>query len=328
MSKRPLVLSIVVPVYNEGGGIESFHRALTTVLDGIAKDSYEVIYCDDGSQDNTAEVVRKLRDDEHIKLIKFSRNFGKESALTAGIAEARGEAIITLDGDSQHPVELLPRFVDLWRAGAQVVIGVRVANSGEGFVKRYGSRWFYGLFNKVTGQKLIPGSGDFRLIDRVVQEAFLSLKETDRVTRGLIDWLGFRREYVRFKANAREVGTASYSLGKLARLAANSFVSLTPQPLYISGYLGIFIMFGAFVLGLAVIVEQLILGDPLSWNFTGTAMLGIMLLFLVGILLVSQGILALYVSHIHSQAKGRPLYIIDRAGSVGLQGEAHLAKTR
>jgi glycosyltransferase involved in cell wall biosynthesis len=324
MTESAYRLSVVVPVYNEGVGLTAFHASLTKTLEALAKNSYEIIYCDDGSTDNTATVIRALcTTTKHVRLVKFSRNFGKESALTAGIAEARGEAIITLDGDSQHPVELLPKFVAAWEAGAQVVIGIRTDNSGEGWMKRTGSRWFYRLLNKITGQKTIPGSSDFRLIDQTVREAFLSLKETDRMTRALIDWLGFRREYVYFKANAREDGAAGYNFAKLLKLATNSFVSLSPQPLYISGYLGIFITLGAFILGLAVFIEQLLLGDPWSWNFTGTAMLGIMLLFLVGIVLMSQGILALYISHIHSQAKGRPLYIIDRAGSAGLQEKKH-----
>lgn len=323
MAKSAYRLSIVVPVYNESAGLESFHISLVKTLQSLAANDYEIIYCDDGSTDNTAEIVRKLRgNDTHVKLIKFSRNFGKESALSAGIAEATGDAIITLDGDAQHPVQLLPKFVEAWKAGAQVVIGVRTSNTGEGFVKRRGSQVFYKVFNKLTGQKLVPGSGDFRLIDRAVQQAFLSLKETDRITRGLIDWLGFRREYIHFKANAREGGSAGYSIGKLTKLAANSFVSLSPQPLYLFGYLGIFITLASFALGLAVIIEQLLLNDPWHWKFTGTAMLGIMILFMVGIVLMSQGILALYISHIHSQVKGRPLYIIDQAGSVGIKEKA------
>ena len=237
-------ISVVVPVYNEGTGLTRFHSSLTETLERLASGAYEIIYCDDGSSDDTADIIRAFcAANKHVRLIKFSRNFGKESALTAGIAEASGKAIITLDGDSQHPVELLPKFMAAWEAGAQVVIGVRTDNVGEGWIKRHGSRWFYRLLNKITGQKTIPGSSDFRLIDQTVREAFLSLKETDRMTRALIDWLGFRREYVYFKANAREVGSAGYTFGKLTKLAANSFVSLSPQPLYISGYLGIFITF-------------------------------------------------------------------------------------
>ena len=138
------------------------------------------------------------------------------------------------------------------------------------------------------------------------------------MTRALIDWLGFKRHYIDFTANARAEGSAGYSHRKLIVLATNSFVSLTTMPLYICGYLGIFITSTAFVLGATVIIEQLLLGDPFNWNFTGTAMLSVMLVFLVGIVLLSQGVLALYISHIHRQSKQRPLYVIDYADSVGI----------
>jgi dolichol-phosphate mannosyltransferase len=314
--KKPLI-SVVVPLYNEAAGLVVFNQELTKVLKAAAGD-YEVIYVDDGSDDNPAASLKAERSDK-IKLIKFSRNFGKENALTAGIAAASGQAIIMIDGDGQHPVNLIPEMIAKWRAGAQVVIGVRAGKGQGGWSKRASSSLFYKLFNRLTGQKLIPGSTDFRLIDRVVQRAFLELKESDRITRGLIDWLGFRRELVPFEAQARQQGAASYGRGQLFRLASNSFVSLSPKPLYIFGYLGVVITILSFVLGSAVLIEQLILSDPLNWNFTGTAMLGILILFLVGILLLSQGILSLYISHIHSLSKQRPLYVIDYDGSVGLK---------
>jgi dolichol-phosphate mannosyltransferase len=170
----------------------------------------------------------------------------------------------------------------------------------------------------ISEDKLITGSTDFRLIDHSVRREFLNLKETDRITRGLIDWLGFRRSYIPFEAVARQKGSPGYNRRSLMRLAAHSFVSLTPEPLYLFGYLGIFITTVALALGSSVFVEQILMGDPLHWKFTGTAMLSILILFLIGLVLLSQGILSLYVSHIHSQSKQRPLYVIDREGSVGI----------
>ena len=318
-SKNP-ALSVVVPLYNESAGVANFHASLIQVVDDVSAGSYEIIYCDDGSADNTGSVIKQLRaGDSQIKLISLSKNFGKENALAAGISQATGQAIIMLDGDGQHPVELIPKFVDAWKAGAQVVVGVRSENQKEGFTKRFGSKVFYKLFNSLTGQKMLAGSTDFRLIDKVVQQAFLELKESDRITRGLIDWLGFKRELIYFTANARQAGSASYSNRKLIRLATDSFVSLSPTPLYLFGYLGVFITFSSLLLGLSVILEQLILGDPWHWKFTGTAMLGILIIFLVGIVLMSQGILSLYISHIHTQSKQRPLYIIDYGKSAGIE---------
>lgn len=318
--KRQLI-SIVVPVYNERAGLGRFQTSLMDVIGRSTADEYEVIYCDDGSSDGTAELIHEwCQLDKRVKLIKFSRNFGKENALSAGIAEASGDAIITLDGDGQHPVSLLAKFIGAWKNGAQVVIGLRSEDGHGSWFKRLSSWLFYKVFNTLTGQRMIAGSTDYRLIDADVRAAFLQLGETDRLTRGLIDWLGFKREYVHFRPNARTSGEPSYNRRKLFRLATNGFVSLTPAPLYIFGYLGIIITTISTLLGLAVLIEQVLLGDPWHWKFTGTAMLGILILLLVGIVLISQGILSLYISHMHAQTKGRPLYIIDYASSVGIHG--------
>ena len=313
------VLSVVVPIYNEGASLKLFHTSLVRVLSDCAKDDYEIIYCDDGSNDGCSELITDwATHNPSVKLVQFSRNFGKENALSAGIAHASGKAIIMLDGDNQHPVQLIPRFLDTWKSGAEVVVGIRESNTDEGWVKKLGSKFFYKLFNKLTDQKLLPGSTDFRLIDRSVQQAFLELNETNRITRGLIDWLGFRRDYVHFDAVARQAGNAGYSPRKLVQLATNSFVSLTLKPLYLFGYLGVFITIAAFLLGSAVLVEQLLLNDPWHWLFTGTSMLGILVLFLVGILLMAQGIVSLYISDLHSQSRQRPLYVISYKRSVGI----------
>ena len=224
-----------------------------------------------------------------------------------------------IDGDGQHPVELIPDFMAAWQGGSPVVIGLRTGHSGASWPKRFGSKLFHVTFNHLTGQELTSGATDYRLIDISVQQAFLSLKESDRITRGLIDWLGFQRAYIKFKAKSRDSGSPSYNTPKLMRLAVNSFTSLSPKPLYLFGCLGIIITMAAFLLGLAVFIEQLLLNDPLHWKFTGTAMLGILLMFLIGIVLMSQGILSLYISHIHSQSKQRPLYVIDYDKSVGIK---------
>ena len=318
---RPLV-SVAVPLYNESAGIAAFHGELHAAIKQATDNSFEIIYCDDGSLDTTATIVRDIcASDRHTKLLKLSRNFGKENALSAAIATAEGQAILMLDGDGQHPIAAIPAFIDAWKKGAQVVIGLRTDNDNEGMIKRAGSWLFYSLFNRATGQKLVPGTTDYRLIDRSVQQAFLSLPETGRITRGLIDWLGFERAFIPINRPARTTGTPSYGFRQLVGLATSSFVSLSSIPLYIFGYIGLFITSVAFLLGIAVGVEQIILGDPWHWRFTGSAMLGILILFLVGIILISQGIISLYLSHTHNQTKRRPLYIVDYRGSAGLQHE-------
>lgn len=321
MSDRPslFTISVVVPVYNESLGLSDFHKSLTAALKQIPAKSYEVIYCDDGSVDTTVVHIKELaRHDKRVKLVALSRNFGKENALTAGIAHANGDAVLTLDGDGQHPTDLIPEFVTTWQQGAQVVVGIRTENQGEGWVKRWGSTIFHRMFNSVTGQELLAGSTDFRLIDKEVQQEFLKLHESDRITRGLIDWLGYERQYVYFKANPRQTATPGYGFRKLTKLAINSFVSLSPTPLYLFGYLGVVITGGSLLLGLSILIEQLLLGDPLGWDFTGTAMLSVLMLFLIGIVLMSQGILSLYISHMHTQTKQRPIYVINQKRSINI----------
>jgi polyisoprenyl-phosphate glycosyltransferase len=321
---KKMLLSVVVPLYNEGAGLASFHTSLWAGIEAANIEDYEVIYVDDGSTDNTAEVARTLHGhDPKVRLISLSRNFGKENALSAGLAQASGDAIMTIDGDGQHPPERIPEFVDAWRSGAQVVVGVRGGISHESSWKQLQSKVFYKVFNSMSEQKLLPGSTDFRLIDQAVLQAFLQLQESDRITRGLIDWLGFRRQIITFQPHNRQHGTANYSQRKLMVLAVNSFVSLSRTPLYVFGYLGVAITSLSFIFGTVVFVEQLLLEDPLHWNFTGTAMLGILIIFLVGIVLMSQGILSLYISLLHNQSKQRPLFIIDYQASAGIEQTKH-----
>ncbi len=315
-------VSIVAPIFNEAAGIKQFYAELKELIEKDSAHRYEIVFSDDGSTDDTSKIVTALASkDASVVYIRLSRNFGKEAALAAGIASATGKAIITIDSDGQHPVELIPTFISKWESGAQVVIGIRNKSMSDTRTKRLFSHLFYQFFNSLGTQQLIPGSTDFRLIDQSVQQAFLQLHENDRTTRGLIDWLGFKREFIHFSARERSTGTAGYSMRKLFSLASNSIVSLSPKPLYFSGGIGAIITPLALLTGLVVIIEQLILGDPLHWKFTGTAMLGILLVFLVGIVLVLLGILSLYISHIHSQVKNRPLYVIDPSTSVRTQSK-------
>jgi glycosyltransferase involved in cell wall biosynthesis len=312
-SEQP-TLSIVVPVYNETAGLAKFHKSLLGVLKSIKK-TYEILYIDDGSTDTSSSLIRSwCAGSPNVKLVKFSRNFGKEIAVTAGINESHGKAIIIIDADGQHPVDLIPKFVENWQKGSKVVVGLRSGNQKEGILKRYGSVLFYKLFNRMTGLKLIPGSTDFRLIDQVVKHDFSRLTERNRITRGLIDWLGYERDYIEFRAGPRLSGQAGYSLKKLFRLAIDSIISLSISPLYISAYIGAVILPVSVLIGLFMIIDVLI-GDPAHLHATGSAYLMVLVLFLVGILLVSQAIIGLYLSHIHTETQNRPLYVIDKAGS-------------
>ncbi|MEO6513332.1 MAG: glycosyltransferase family 2 protein [Candidatus Saccharimonadales bacterium] len=309
------LISIVAPLFNEREVVLRFDASLRQELATLSNYDFEIIYCDDGSTDGTLARVQELcAQHTNTQLIRFSRNFGKEVATTAGIHAARGEAVITIDSDGQHPVEMLSQFIAKWREGSHVVIGVRTANQREGVVKHAGSKLFYALFNRLSGIRLVPGSTDYRLIDKIVQHDFMQMTEHNRITRGLIDWLGYERAFVHFKAHPRLQGRASYSFKKLSRLAVDSVISLSIAPLYATAYVGAIILPISVLLGLAMIVDAL-LGDPLQLHATGSAYVMVLLLFLVSVLMVSQGISGLYLSHIHAETQNRPLYVIDETAS-------------
>jgi glycosyltransferase involved in cell wall biosynthesis len=307
MARSPRI-SIVIPVYNEAAVLGHFHEKLIKALADVQ--SYEIIYCDDGSIDDSSKILREISRENTVRYIRLSRNFGKEIATTAGINAAIGEAIITMDADGQHPPKLIPSFINSWESGNKVVIGLRTSNQKEGVVKRYGSKLFYKLFNRLTGMKLIPGATDYRLIDRDVQSQFKKMTERNRITRGLIDWLGYPREYIEFAAGPRMAGDAGYSFKKLFRLAIDSIVSLSISPLFIVAYIGAVVLPLSLLLGLFMILNA-ILSDPFNLHITGGAYLMVLILFLVGILLMSQGIIGLYLSHIHTETQNRPLYIVS-----------------
>lgn len=312
---RPL-LSVVVPVYNEAGGLPEFHAALIKVVAEHTNSSYEVIYCNDGSTDDSERTLRTLAaENPRVRVLKLARNFGKEIALTAGIQHAHGRAVLSLDADGQHPVELIPEFLAAWQAGAKVVIGVRRRNQKEGLIKRFGSKFFYAFFSRVMDTKLTAGATDFRLIDQAVQQEFSRLTERRRMTRALIDWMGYERTYIPFTAKARQTDRAGYSFSKLFKLAIDSTISMSLSPLYITAYIGAIVLPLSTLLGLGMLINAL-LGDPLNLHATGGAYVLVLVLFLIGILLVSQGIIGLYLSHIHTETQNRPLYILDEATAV------------
>lgn len=313
--KQAQLISIVIPCYNEDSNISKFYEALKQTIGRDKQNRYELLYVDDGSRDDTREQIQKLTTiDERVRLLALSRNFGKEVATTAGIHHAKGDAVIIIDADGQFPVELIPEFISRWVAGAQVVVGVRESNQKEGFVKRFGSKLFYRMMSNLSGTSIVPRSTDFRLIDRVVCDEFVRMTERNRFTRGLIDWIGFKQDFVYFHANARTEGDATYSYAKLVKLALNGFVSHSLKPLYFAFYAGIVILPLSLLLGIFSVGEMLI-GDPLHLNITGTAYLVILVLFLLGVVLVSQGITALYLSHIHTETQNRPLFVVDMRNS-------------
>lgn len=308
-SSSEKLLSLVIPVFNEERNINAIHTAIEGIMTGSPY-AFEMIFVDDGSSDRSAEYLQALAArDSRVKVLEFSRNFGKEAATSAGIAAARGDAIILIDADLQHPPEYIPEFVRAWEAGAEVVIGVRAPRKKEGLFRRLGSRTFSALMNAIGDTKSPPRATDFRLIDRTVADAFLQLSEHRRITRSLIDWLGFRRAYVPFVAAERE-GENRYNYPKLISLAASGIVGHSRLPLLLAGYIGIPITLFAGVFGLFIIVEQFLLGDPLQIAASGASMLAILTLFLTGIMLSCIGLVAVYIGAIQEEVVRRPLYVL------------------
>jgi dolichol-phosphate mannosyltransferase len=315
MEKDPLI-SIIIPIYNEAANIPAFFVSLSKILVATPGYSWEIIFINDGSQDGSAleleKISRESNNGREVKIIEFSRNFGKEAALSAGLKAARGAAALMVDADFQHPLELIPELIRKWAAGAEVVIGVRDKNKKAGLIKRAGSFLFYKIIRHISKVEMQPNETDFRILDRLVIDAFNGLQEKNRMTRALINWLGFRREYITFTANERADGHAGYSIGKLIRLAMNSFVSLSLLPLKLAGYLGIFIVVTDGPFGFYVFLGKYIFDWPYAESFSGPAQLALLITFLVGIVLTSLGLVALYIAHIHNEVLDRPLYIIRK----------------
>ncbi|HAT74782.1 MAG TPA: glycosyltransferase, partial [Candidatus Moranbacteria bacterium] len=296
------LISIIVPVYNEEKNIPFFYEKIQLVLNGSSC-LWELIFINDGSCDKSLVELEKIsKEDGRVRVIDFSRNFGKEVAMTAGINQCAGNACVILDADLQHPIEKIPEFIEKWEAGAEVVIGVREKNKGEGLVKKIGSYFFYKMINRISDMEIITRATDFRLLDRAVIDEFNKLTEKNRMTRALIDWLGFRREYIYFEANERIYGKPSYNFFKLMRLAFNSMISFSFFPLRLAGYLGIIITIFSFLLGMFMFITNYV---TRSLNFSGSAILAVIILFLIGIVLICLGFIALYIANIHTEVSGR-----------------------
>lgn len=317
MSKK---ISIVTPVYNEESGILKFlDGELLPVLEKT-KGDFEVVIVDDGSTDSTLTKIHETKIFRKVptKVMALTRNFGKEVALTAGLKTASGDAVIMIDSDGQHPVETIPRMITEWENGAMVVTAVRKHNSTK---HRLGSRMYYRLMKMMGNKNLVVGAMDFRLMDRMVVDEFSKMNERNRLTRGLIDWLGFPQKYIVVKTKGRLSGRPSYSFKKLMALTIDSMASSSRTPLVIFGYIGAFIMVFSLILGLFILIQQYILGDPLNLDWSGAVAMSVFVSFLVGLVLLSQSMTALYVAQIHTEAKGRPLYIINKKKSFESDGK-------
>lgn len=314
-------ISFIIPVYNEEDALLYFlEKLFLPEIEKIKNYETEIILVDDGSCDNSLSIMSEFaKTKKLIKIIALSRNFGKESALAAGVLHADGDAIIILDADGQHPPRLIQNFIEKWENGADTVIGIRNKYNKHGMLQKIGSNFFYKIIHLMGNTYIISGSTDFRLLDRVVVDEYNKLTEHNRITRGLIDWLGFSRDFVYYESEKRYAGRPGYDMKKLIRLAIDSFISLSTTPLVIFGYAGGIITFFSMILGVFVIINQHIMGDPLGLKWNGAIQLSIFITFLVGLILISQAITALYISQIHAETKNRPLFIINKKKSKNIK---------
>jgi len=305
----PVILSIIVPIYNEEAVIPELYRRITGVMDEIGV-SWEMVCVNDGSRDRSVEMLLALRQaDPRIKLVDFSRNFGHQIAITAGLDYAEGDAVVIIDADLQDPPEVIAEMLARWRQGYEVVYAVRADRQGESFFKLWTANAFYRLLRSITDVDIPLDAGDFRLMDRQVVRTMRSLRENHRFMRGLSSWVGYKQIGVEYHRAERFAGETKYPLRKMLRLTGDAITSFSYVPLRMASW------FGFSLATISLIGVLITVGLRLSGNnaFYGQATTLVAVLFLGGIQLIFLGILGEYLGRIYDEVKERPLYIVARA---------------
>ncbi len=299
-------LSVVVPLYNEALNIEAFFQRLVPVLDGLDL-RWEVVCVDDGSRDDTLAALLRLRQRyPRIKVIGLSRNFGKERALSAGLAHARGDAVIPIDADLQHPPEVIPEMLAKWRDGYDVVYAVRRRRTGQSWLGRMQARAFYWVFDKLSEVPLPREVGDFRLLDRKVVEVINSMPERTRFMKGIFAWVGFRQTGVPYEQEERQHGTSRWQFMRLLSFAFDGLVAFSDYPLRVWALIGSIISGFAFFYIVVRLVRTMLYGIDVP----GYESIIVIMLFLGGVQLITLGILGHYIGRVFNEVKGRPLFIV------------------
>jgi len=298
--------SIIIPVYNEEAVIHETYRRLTKVMQSIAE-PYELLFVNDGSGDRTAEIIEGFAgNDKCVKLLDFSRNFGHQIAITAGMDYARGDAVVIIDADLQDPPELILQMIEKWKEGYEVVYAKRSKRKGETLFKKWTASLFYRTLRLLTEVNIPLDTGDFRLMDRKVCDAMKSIHEKNRFVRGLISWVGFRHTAIEYVREERFAGETKYPIKKMLRFAMDGITSFSYKPLKLATYLGFVISFVSFV----YLIISLGLKLFTTSTIAGWASLIACLLLLNGVILILLGILGEYVGRIYDETKNRPLYIL------------------
>ncbi|MDE7421150.1 MAG: glycosyltransferase family 2 protein [Muribaculaceae bacterium] len=306
-------ISLLIPVYNEEESLDALYAALLPLLDNThpglngMKYDWEVIFIDDGSNDRSADKLRDLNSkDQRLRFARLSRNFGKENALLAGFDRMTGNAMVIMDADLQHPVDTIPEMIAKWEDGYEDVYGFRLSRGKESILRNFFTKIYYGLLNRSTRVDVLPNVGDFRLLDKKVVDAIRGLRESQRYTKGLYCWVGFKKTGVDFRTADRVSGETHMSAGRLINLALEGITSYTTAPLRIATVLGFIISILAICYMIYIVCKTLIFGEPIQ----GFPTLICTILFLGGCQLLALGIIGEYIGKIYNESKGRPPYIV------------------
>lgn len=306
--------SIILPVYNEEGTLETLYQRLTTVMTAISP-NYEIIFIDDNSKDNSFNIIAALNEkDEKVKLIKFSRNFGHQAAISAGLDHAQGEALVMMDADLQDPPEVITELVEKYKEGYDVVYAKREKRKGESFFKLWTASAFYRLINYFSDIDIPLDTGDFRLISRKVIDSLKSIQERNRFLRGLITWVGYKQVGVNYIRDARHIGETKFTIRKMMRFAIDGISSFSHVPLKIATIMGFVVSIISFLMVLWVFYFRLSHEPTPGW-----ASLMVTIIFIGGIQLIAIGVIGEYLGRIYDEVKKRPLYLLDKV--IGIQGD-------
>lgn len=302
-------IAIVIPSYNEATNIDVLIHALNETIKNLNY-NFKFIFVDDGSSDKTVSILKeKSKEHQHIFYLELSRNFGHQNALKAGIDLVKNDvdAIISMDGDMQHPPKIIPKLIQKWEEGFEVVYTIREEDKKLGFIKNKTSNLFYGLMNKLSDIKFEPGTADFRLIDKKVAQVFSDFTENELFIRGIINWVGFKQFAIHYEPNERYSGKSKYTLGKMMRFAVQGITSFSTKPLSMAIVLGISLSVMAFIFYLAYVLYSIYYGHVIS----GWASVITTVVFFGGLNLVVLGIIGVYIGKLFMQSKGRPNYLIS-----------------
>lgn len=298
--------SIVVPMYNEALVAEDFYTRVTKALEVLP--GYEIIIVDDGSSDDTFRIASGFAErDDRVRVVRLARNFGHQTAITAGIDLSAGDTVTVIDADLQDPPELIPEMIEKWRQGADLVFAIRESREVDSGFKRLTARVYYRVLRRLTQVDIPADAGDFRVMSRKVAEGLKSMRERSRYIRGLVGWMGLTRDYVTYRRDPRDAGDTKYSVSKMMKLAADGIVSFSTKPLQLAIIMGFLSAGLSLVYGVFVILQKLFTSLPIE----GWSSLMVAMLFFGGVQLITLGIVGEYVGRIYDEVRGRPLYLVS-----------------